>query len=238
MSGWKAKRFWKKAAVGEHDGGFAVKLDDRPLRTPAKSPLLAPTRAMAEAIVAEWDAVADHVDPGRMPVTRAANAAIDKVAAQFGEVADLIAEYGGSDLLCYRAEAPEELAAAQAAAWDPMLDWAVSAFGVRLTITRGVVPVAQRPECLARLSAEVHATSPFQLVALHDLVSLSGSLILGLAATRTEFEPEMLWRLSRVDEEWQISQWGEDDEAAVVAERKRAEFHFARSFWQLATPEA
>lgn len=236
MSGWKAKRFWKEVTAVETEDGYTVLLDSRPVRTPAKAALLLPSRAMAEAIAAEWDAVEDAVDPRVMPVTRRANAAIDKVAVQFDEVARLIAEYGGSDLLCYRAEGPEALAAAQASAWDPWLDWASDTYGARLIVTRGVVPVIQPPDCLSRLAAEVRATSPFQLTALYDLVGLSGSLILGLAATRDEFDTDSLWTLSRLDENWQIAQWGEDEEASANAARKRMDFLQARHFWELSRP--
>ncbi|MCU9848406.1 ATPase [Defluviimonas sp. WL0024] len=233
MSGWKAKRFWKTVAVVEAEGGYGVTLDARPVRTPAKCALVLPTRAMAEAIATEWEAVEKEVDPRRMPVTRAANAAIDKVAPQFDEVATLIAAYGGTDLLCYRAVAPEALAEAQAAAWDPLLDWAAREYGARLNVTRGVVPVAQPAESLVRLTAAVRALSPFELTALHDLVSLSGSLVLGLAATRPEFDSETLWRHSRFDEDWQTEQWGEDEEAVAAARMKRDDFLFARHFWNI-----
>jgi hypothetical protein len=146
MTGWKAKRFWKAVTVVQEGGGFAVRLDARPVKTPAKRPLVLPTRAMAEAVAAEWAAVDNAIDPRRMPVTRAANAAIDKVATQFDEVAAMIAAYGASDLLCYRATAADPLARAQAEAWDPMLAWAERTYGARLATTEGVVPIAQPAE--------------------------------------------------------------------------------------------
>jgi len=237
MSGWKAKRFWAAATVTADAGGFSVMLDARPLRTPAKAPLVLPTRAMAEDIASEWLAVDGTVDPRQMPVTRAANAAIDKVTPQFDEVAGLIAAYGGTDHLCYRAGAPDELTRAQAAAWDPLLDWAAETLGAPLTTTHGVVPVAQPEPSLARLRAHVFACSAFQLAALHDLVSLTGSLVLGLAATSPDFDPEALWRLSRFDEDWQSSRWGEDGQASAIAEVKRGDFLRAGHFWRIsATP--
>lgn len=232
MTGWTARRFWTTVTVTPASDGHAVRLDSRPLRTPAKQPLTLPTRALAEAVAAEWTAVEGPVDPRRMPFTRSANAAVDKVTPQFAEVAALIADYGGSDLLCYRAEAPEALAARQAAAWDPILAWAAQRHDARLAVMRGVVPVAQPPECLARLAAAVHATTPFELTALHDLVSLSGSLLLGLAATEPDADPEALWPLSRIDEDWQAEIWGRDDAAAVDAEAKKQAFLHAHRFWQ------
>jgi chaperone required for assembly of F1-ATPase len=236
MSGWAAKRFWISVIVVPEGAGFAVRLDARAVKTPAKRPLILPTPAMAEAVAAEWAAVESLIDPRRMPVTRAANAAIDKVAPEFDEVAGMIAAYGGSDLLCYRAAEPEALAAAQAEAWDPLLDWAAATFGTRLLTTRGVAPVAQPPQAVARLAAEVMACTPFQLAALHDLVALSGSLVLGLAATRRTFDPEALWRLSRFDEDWQAAEWGRDDEAAAAAAAKRQDFLLAEKFWTLSAP--
>lgn len=195
--------------------------------------MILPTRTMAEAVAAEWADIAADIDPRRMPVTRAANAAIDKVAVQFDEVAGMIAAYGASDLLCYRAAAPEALSRAQAAAWDPLLDWAERAHGARLVATKGVAPVVQPGEAVGRLSSAVFACTPFELTALHDLVTLTGSLVLALAATGEEFDPLDLWRLSRFDEDWQADQWGEDEEAAEAAGRRRADFLLARRFWRL-----
>lgn len=132
MSEWKQKRFWKTVGVEPEGAGFAVALDGRRVKTPAKAPLVVPTQAMAGAIAAEWDAQVEVVDPLSMPNTRSANAAIDKVTIQFAEVADMLAEYGDSDLLCYRAETPEELVARQSENWDAALDWAAEALGARL----------------------------------------------------------------------------------------------------------
>lgn len=234
MTGWAAKRFWKAARAEAAAGGFAVRLDDRPLRTPAKAALVVPTRAMAEAIAAEWDAQEGRVDPRTMPVTRSANAAIDKVATQREEVVELVAAYGGSDLLCYRAAGPQALAARQAAAWDPMLRWAAEALAAPLSVTVGVVPVAQPEPSLAAFRARVAALTEFELAALHDLVGLSGSLVLGLAAAAELAGPEEIWALSRIDEAWQAEQWGEDAEAEAVAARKLADFLHAHRFWRLA----
>lgn len=231
MSEWKAKRFWKEAGVTAQDGGFAVHLDDRPVRTPAKAPLVVPARAMAEAIAAEWDAQESVIDPNTMPFTRSANAAIDKVRVQHAEVAAMIADYGDSDLLCYRAEGPAELVARQAAAWDPLLDWAATDLGARLVVAQGVMHVAQSDAAMARLRDAVHGLDAFRLTALHDLVSLSGSLILGFATARDRLEVSEAWDISRIDEAWQIEQWGADEEAAEHADRKRAAFLHAKRFF-------
>ena len=234
MSEWAPKRFWKLTEVRPEGAGFTVTLDGRPVRTPAKAPLIVPSLAMAEAIAAEWDAQVETVDPREMPVTRGANAAIDKVRIQHDEVAELLAAYGDSDLLCYRADSPEALVARQAEAWDPLLDWLEEAFGVRLTVQSGVMYVAQPPAALARLRAEVHGMTDFELAGFHDLVSLSGSLVLGLAATRDLRPVEELWALSRVDETWQAEHWGVDEEAAEDEAVKRDSFLNAKRFYDAA----
>lgn len=231
MSAWKAKRFWTEASVVEEPGGFAVRLDGRPVKTPAKRPMLLPTRAMAEAVAAEWDAQEKEIRPDLMPATRTVNSAIDTVATQHDAVAEMLAAYGDSDLLCYRAEAPEGLVALQAEHWDPMLDWAAAQLGARLEPRRGIVHRPQDPAALARLSALTHALGTFELAAFHDLVSLTGSLILGFAAAHGARKAEDIWALSRIDEEWQIAQWGRDDEAEAQAEIKKAAFlHADRMF--------
>ncbi|MCB2137025.1 MAG: ATPase [Rhodobacteraceae bacterium] len=233
MSGWQVKRFWTNATVVPVDGGFRVALDKRFVATPAKTALVLPTERMAQAVAAEWNAQEKRIAPETMPVTRSANAAIDKVGPQFEEVADLIAAYGASDLLCYRAPHPEVLAERQALAWDPMLDWAHATYGVRLETGAGVTPIAQPESALARLSQEVRRFTSFELVALHDLVGLSGSLILGLGAAKGAEAPEKIWKISRIDEDWQAEIWGQDDEAAQSAANKRAEFLHAIRFLAL-----
>ncbi|MEZ5777787.1 MAG: ATP12 family protein [Paracoccaceae bacterium] len=237
MTIWKAKRFWSVVSLEREGSGWSVHLDGRPLRTPAKNALVVPTEAMANTLADEWSAVEVDIDPRRMPVTRAANAAVDKVRPQFDEVARLVADYGGTDLLCYRAADSDDLAAAQAEAWDPMLNWARDTLGAELVATRGVAPVAQPRSGQERLLSLVMKATEFELTALHDLVSLSGSLILGLAATRPDFSPGKLWSLSRFDETWQAKSWGQDGEALADAEIKRQEFFRARDFWMLAQPE-
>jgi chaperone required for assembly of F1-ATPase len=234
MSVWKAKRFWKEAVVVAVDGGFSVHLDGRTVKTPAKTALIVPTRAMAAAIAAEWDAQTGEVDPRTMPVTRGANAALDKVAHQHAEVAQMIADYGDSDLLCYRATGPAELIARQAAGWDPVLEWAAHTLQARLHAAHGVMHHPQDPDALTLLSARVHAFDDFELAAFHDLVSLSGSLILGFAVEAGHLPVDAAWQLSRIDEDWQIEQWGEDEEAMSMAATKRSAFLQAKTFLDLA----
>lgn len=234
MSEWKAKRFWKEAQVVEAEGGFAVELDGRPVRTPLKSAMTLPSRAMAEAVAAEWDAQEGEIRPVSMPVTRAANAAIDKVTRQHREVAEMLAAYGDSDLLCYRADSPQELVERQAEAWDPLLDWADATFGARLIPVEGVMHAPQNPRALERLAAPVHAMDAFRLTAFHDLVGISGSLVIGLAAIHEVKDIGTLWRLSRIDETWQEEQWGIDEDARAQAAMKESDFYAAKRFHDLA----
>lgn len=233
MSGWKAKRFWTEARAEPCEGGFTVRLDGRPVKTPAKVPLVVPTLAMAQAIAAEWDAQQREVKPATMPVTRAANSAIDKIVPQRDEVVRIVAAYGASDLLCYRATAPEALQARQAEAWDAILDWAGAAMGARLAVTQGVIPVDQPAAAVAALSARVAALSPFQLAAFHDLVAISGSLVLALAVIDGRLDAEEAWRLSRIDEAWQTEQWGADEEAAAAEAARHVAFAEASRFFHL-----
>ena len=222
MSGeWKARRFWTTTAVEPVPGGWELRLDERVLRTPGKLPLVLPTQALAQAVAAEWDAQQGVIDPGAMPLTRAVNSAVEKVAPQFAGVAEMLAEYGGTDLLCYRAAHPAELAAMQAAQWDPLLDWAAAELGAPLRVTQGVIPVAQDPGALARLRARLEALSPWELTAVHDLVTIPGSLVLGLAVLHRRLDAVAAHALSRIDDEHQAAQWGRDPEADAAAAARR-----------------
>lgn len=234
MSEWAARRFWREVEVAPEGAGFALALDARPLRTPAKAPLVVPTRALADALAQEWRAVAEVVDPRAMPVTRAANAAIDKVAPHRAAAADELAAYGDSDVVCYRAAEPEGLVAAQAEAWDPLLAWAEAAHGARLATVEGVMPVPQDADALARLAAPLRRADAFALTALSDLVALSGSLVIGLAAVSGDWDAGDLWERSRVDEAWQERVWGRDEEAAEAAAARGRDFLLARRFHALA----
>ena len=224
MSNWKPKRFWKEATVVEAEGGFTVLLDGRAVKTPAKAPLVVPTRAMAEAIAAEWQAQEKEVDPRTMPVTRSANAAIDKVTPQKAEVCQMLADYGGHDLLCYRAIGPQELVQRQAAAWDPILSWCDQQLAAPLASGQGVMHVEQPAQSLAKLADEIERLDSFEVAALHDLVTISGSLVLALAVLHRHLSSQTAWAHSRIDEEFQIEQWGHDEEAAAAALAKEQAF--------------
>jgi chaperone required for assembly of F1-ATPase len=234
MSGWVKKRFWEQASVVAVQGGFTVQLDGRAIKTPAKAALVVPTHALAQIIAQEWQDQPKIIDPTLMPATRAANAAIDKVTGQQAEVAKLISAYGDSDLLCYRATEPDALIEREAQAWDPILDWAAHRYGYRAVVRTGVMHGPQPAALLASLEADIAGLTVFELTAVHDLVALSGSLLLGLAVVDRFALPEDLWTASRVDEDWQSEQWGADDEAIALSEgRKRAFLDAARFYFAL-----
>ncbi|MFN3822701.1 MAG: ATP12 family chaperone protein [Pseudorhodobacter sp.] len=233
MSAWAPKRFWTEARAEAVEGGFAVMLDGRMVRSPAKTPLILPSLALADAVAEEWQAQQGVVKPDTMPMTRMANSALDKVGPQFDEVAALIAAYGASDLLCYRAPGPEALLARQSAGWDPLLAWAAVTFDARLVVTTGVIPVAQDSDATSRLAAQVHALDAFRLAAFHDLVSIAGSLVLALAVTKGRLAVDEAFELSRIDEHWQAELWGQDDLALESEAVKRAAFDDAGRFFGL-----
>ncbi len=218
------KKFWSDVSASQTKDGYAILLDDRDLRTPAKAPLKVPTEAMAGLIVAEWQQLTDEIDPGRLPVTRIANAAIDKVTPQFQQVADMLSAYGATDLLCYRASDPAGLVERQQTLWQPWLDWAADELGAPLEIGVGVMHVEQPPASLQRLRTAVNTFDAFQLSAFHDLVTLSGSLVLALAVSRNMLAANEAWALSRLDEIWQSELWGTDDEAEAMAAIKAEAF--------------
>jgi chaperone required for assembly of F1-ATPase len=235
MSGWTAKRFWTETRVEKVDGGFTVRLDGRAVKTPAKTLLVVPTRAMAGQIAAEWQAQQDKVDPRTMPWTRSANAAIDKVATQFAEVAGLLAAYGDTDLLCYRAGGPAELVLRQSEGWDPLLNWSATALNAPLKATFGVMHVDQPAESLERLTARITQMTAFQLTGFHDLVAISGSLVLALAVADQRLSAPEAWRLSRLDEHWQAEVWGRDEEAGVLESARHEGFLHAERFYRFSS---
>jgi chaperone required for assembly of F1-ATPase len=206
------KRFYQDAAVTEDAAGFAVVLDGRPIRTPARRALAAPRRALAETIAAEWRAQAQFIDPAAMPLTRLANTIIDGVAAARGEVESEIVKYLGSDLVCYRAASPAGLVARQALYWDPVIGWAREALGADFAIGAGVMHIAQSADAIAAARARVPG-DPWRLGATHAITTLTGSALIALAVAAGAMDRDAAWTAAHVDEDWNTDLWGRDDQA-------------------------
>jgi len=224
------KRFYKTVSVAKGDGGFVVHLDGRPARTPARALLELPTEQAARLAADEFDAQAEVLDLANMPVMRLANTAIDGVARESEAVLEDILRFAATDLLCYRADAPEGLVQRQNAAWDGVLDWARSALGARMNLAEGVIHVEQPRESIAAVSLHLRPRSdPFRLAALHLMTSLTGSALLALAVEAGARDAETAWAAAHVDEDWQIEHWGQDLEAmARRANRRRDMFAAAK----------
>jgi chaperone required for assembly of F1-ATPase len=222
------KRFYKNASVEEKEGGFALLLDGKTAKTPAQKRLVLPTRALAEAIAAEWAAQESEIDPAKMPLTRLANLAIDRVSEEAASIREEIVRYASSDHVLYRAGEPEGLMALQALHWDPILEWARSALGARFILAQGVNFVAQPEAALAAVRAEAENwPPPFAFAALASLTSLAGSALIALALARGRLTAVEAWNAAHVDEDWNVRQWGEDAEAVSRRAQRFSEFEAA-----------
>ncbi len=217
------KRFYKDVTVAPHDNGFVVHLDGRPVRTPGKALLLLPTEQAAALVAAEFTAQVETINPTSMPVYRLVNTAIDGVVSDPQAVLEDILRFSASDLLCYRAGHPDALVKRQAETWDPVIDWAQSKLGARFVLAEGVIHVEQPREAIAAIGAHLsQRAEPLRLSALHLMTNLTGSALLALAVDFGELDVEAAWNAAHVDEDWQISQWGQDaEEMARRASRKR-----------------
>jgi len=211
------KRFYKDTSVAAKDGGFAVLLDGRPVKTPSGNALVLPTEKLASAIAAEWHAQGEKIIPTSMPLLRLANTVIDGVAANRDEVIGAILRFGENDLLCYRAHQPPELLARQKAGWDPLLDWAAQKHGARMVVAEGLTHVDQPAEALAALRGALGNFDAFTLGALHIIASITGSTVLALAVADGFVPGARAFELSRIDETYQAEKWGEDAEAVKRA---------------------
>ena len=210
----RPKRFYETVSVEPTETGFAVRLDGRPVKTPAKMPLEVPTEALARLIAAEWDVQGERIDAPSMPTTRLCFVALDRMGESLDATVAEVTRYAATDLLCFRAPDPAELVAAQAAAWDPLLKWADETLGAHFVPATGVLPVDQDPIALQRVMAKAGEQDKWRLTALAHTTAVCGSAILGLALLEGEIDGEQAFALSSVDEAFQASQWGEDSEAA------------------------
>ncbi|MDX1737972.1 MAG: ATP12 family protein [Alphaproteobacteria bacterium] len=227
------KRFYKNADIAQTDDHFLVQLDGRPIKTKSKQDLLLPSEALAQLVAQEWNAQEEEIDPLSMPIMTLANTAIDRVLPQFDEVAEMIAGYGGSDLLCYRADAvQEELVKKQHEKWQPWLDWAMRELDAPLKPTSGIMHVEQDQSALSSLARLVHDTDHFELTALHEFTTMSGSLVLGLAVLRQELAASEALNLGLLDELHQAEMWGEDYQAKERREKYFKDMQDAEIFLQ------
>ncbi len=227
------KRFWKTATTVPQDGGWGIALDGRPVRTPARAPLVVPSEELAEAIAAEWNAQGSDIDPAAMPMTGIANAAIDLATGDRAAFADTIAAYAQTDLLCYRDDRDAALQGEQAAAWNPLLAWAEARHGIEFALAQGVLPIDQPAATVAALREAVHALDPFRLAPLSPLVTIGGSLVAGLALVEDAFAADMLWGAVSLDELYQERRWGADSEAQKARDRRAADWGNAARFLRL-----
>jgi chaperone required for assembly of F1-ATPase len=215
------RRFYEAVAVREEPAGFAVLLDERPVKTPARRPLAAPRRGLAEAIAEEWRTQAEFIDPAGMPMTRLANSIIDGVTAAESDVAAEIVKYLGSDLICYRASTPQGLVARQAEHWDPVLAWAKTAFGAAFVSAEGITFRPQPDEAVARAGAAI-PRDPWRLGPVHAATTLTGSALIALALAAGELGLGAAWTAAHVDEDWNMDFWGRDELAM-----KRRDYRYA-----------
>jgi chaperone required for assembly of F1-ATPase len=228
-----SKRFYKEVAIKDEGQGAALLLDGKKVRTPAKAPLLLPTKALAEAVAEEWRSQGERIDPATMPLTKLANSVIDGVVGREAAVADDIVKHAGSDLLCYRAAGPQGLVQAQTAHWDPVIAWAKTALDAPFRLAEGIVHVAQPVSSLNGIRSKLESVDPFSLAALHVMTQLTGSALLALAVALKRLTPEEAWQAAHVDEDWQIAQWGEDAEARARRDARHRDFAAAAKALEL-----
>lgn len=216
------KRFYTDAATLPVDGGWGITLDGRPVRTPARVPLVLPTAALGEAVAGEWAAQGEQVLPATMPLTGLSNAAIDRIAPERESFAAGLAAYAQTDLLAYRAEAPAPLVSRQSEVWEPLLAWLARRYDVALVTTTALAHAPQPPPTLARIAAAYAAFDPFRLAALAQVVTVTGSAVIGLALADGHIGHEGAFAAGQLDELWQAEQWGADPLATAAQKERRA----------------
>ena len=227
------RRFYKTVAVTDD---FSIALDGKPVKTPLKSRLQLPTRALAEAVAAEWEAQDEKINPASMLFTKLANTAIDRVARDRPRIAAEVVDYANSDLVCYRADRPPALVERHAALWDPVVDWARTALDAPFAVTTGVVHAPQPEAALKAHAAAVAGLNDFELTAYYTVMTLTGSALLAMMLARDAISPEAAWAAAHADENYQIEQWGDDDEAQARRVVRHAEFSACCHFMALSRP--
>jgi chaperone required for assembly of F1-ATPase len=231
----RRKRFYARAGAVEGKDGFVVTLDDKPIRTPSGRQVVVPVKEIADAIVAEWEAQREFIDPLTMPMTRFANSVVDAVVDRVEAVTEDVAKYFQSDLLFYRAGHPDGLVAREAAHWDPLLFWAADALGAHFILAEGIVHVRQPEPAIAAARAAL-PSDPWSIAALHVITALTGSALLALALLRGVVDQDQAWAAAHVDEDWNIEKWGVDEEVAARRAARLVDFRAAAGILKALNP--
>jgi chaperone required for assembly of F1-ATPase len=233
----RRKRFYKEAGVAEAEGGFAITLDGRPIRTPSARQVVIPSRALADAVAAEWAAQGETIDPVTMPLTRIANSVVEGVIDRVELVSDDLAKYFATDLLFYRAGHPEGLVAREATHWDPVLFWAAETLGAHFILSEGIMHVKQPDEAVQAARAALPG-DPWSIAALHVVTTLTGSALLALALAHGVRDAGQVWAAAHVDEDWNAEKWGVDEEAAARRAARLKDFEAAVAVLAAVNPQA
>ena len=222
------KRFYKDVTAGPVDGGFVVTLDGRPVRTPGKKlAVVVPAAAIATAMAEEWAAQGEFIDPATMPMVRLVNSAVESGEEMIPAFREEVIKFAGSDLLLYRAESPRELVSEQELLWDNALTVLARHFGISFQPTMGIIHQAQPKATLDRLAEVLVGENLLVMTALVSITGLTGSGLLAIGLWNKLFSPDQVWKAAHVDEDYQIAQWGQDEEAADRRAKRRVEFDTA-----------
>jgi len=227
------KRFYDQVGYVAQDCGFAIQLDGRSVKTPMKKQLLLPSEALAQAVQSEWEVQGEKIDPHAMPLTRLANAALDRIDAERDAVIEQIIRFCGTDLLCYRADAPDSLVEVQAQAWDPLLTWLKSDLDIHLPVAIGITPISIEDGVEAKFETQIDALDVFALSGLGAIVSAAGSLVVGLGVLHGHIDGEQAYLAASVDERYQLDRWGADDDAEAQLKGREKDIKAAAVFLSL-----
>lgn len=217
------RRFYKDVSSDAAESGYGVQLDGKPIKTPAGQPLIVASAPLAAALAEEWAAQSETVTPSSMPLMQLVSTALDRMKQTRGQVTGFLLGFGGSDVLCYRADSPSDLAELQAKRWQPWLDWVAQEIEAPLAVTVGIVPLEQEAESLARLQRRIEAYDDWVVTALQSLAPCLGSLVLALAVVEGKLTAGEAFELSRLDETFQADRWGIDSEAKARSDGLRQE---------------
>lgn len=229
----KIRKFYKKATVVGKQAPYNVALDGRKMKTPLKSVLEIPTKALAKAIAREWNEQGEFIEIAQMHLTKYANIAIDQVGPRKEETIDEITAYASSDLVCYRADTPQGLVERQSLSWDAVLKWAENSHNLNFICVAGIVYASQPVTSLALFHKLLSKRDDHALTVIYNITTLTGSALLALSVVEGGISSDECWSAAHIDEDWNIEQWGTDEDASARREKRRAEFDGLLTFYNL-----
>ena len=228
------KKFWKIVQVKKKlKNSFEILLDKRILKTPMQKDLIFSNYKIAKETALEWDIDEKEINTENMVFYGLISTAIDKISNDKVSYIENVLGFINTDLICYRADGPNELVDLQNNSWNPIISFIKKYIDVELKFFIGVMPSKQSLDIFNRLKTLINSFSDIEISALHRMTNLTGSIFISICILKGDVLKNEAFELSFLDELYQAKNWGIEEESLDKRDKIAKELNRIISFVEL-----